>query len=126
MEREKRDEFEKRLLEERGRVLATIARLEANAKSFGDDGELTRYPLHLADEGTDAIEQEKELSVMSAEGRRLYEIDDALRTLYREPEQFGNCARCGAAIDYARLDLVPWANSCARCAGDQGTQPGLS
>ena len=76
---------------------------------------LTSYPLHLADHGTDAIEKEKELLLLSTEGRRLYEIDAALRRLYRDPERFGVCERCGRKIDFERLAIVPWARHCVEC-----------
>ena len=71
--------------------------------------------LHFADEGTDTMEQEKEFLLASKEGRLVYWIDDALRTLYKEPERFGVCAECGSPIGFERLDIVPWARLCVNC-----------
>jgi len=80
-----------------------------------DDGDLTTYPFHLADEGTDAMEKEKDMLLLSAEGRQLYEIDEALRRLYSDSGEFGTCERCGRAIEHDRLRMVPWARYCVAC-----------
>jgi RNA polymerase-binding transcription factor DksA len=117
MDSRRRNDIEKRLLRERSRVLRTFERLDLDARSATDDGDLTSYPLHLADEGTDAMEKEKDLALLSSEGRMLYEIDDALRRLYRDPERFGECERCGRAIEAERLELVPWARLCVTHKG---------
>lgn len=109
--------FEGRLLRERERALRALAEFDERAKvsQRQEDGDLTAYPLHLADEGTDTMEQEKDFLLASKEGRRLYMIDDALRTLYREPEKYGTCAECEGRIEYERLDLVPWTRRCVHC-----------
>jgi DnaK suppressor protein len=117
MNQKQRSHVEKRLLQERSRALEAMAQFDDRYKNTdgGDDGELSNYPLHLADEGTDTMEREKEFLLASQEGRRLYEIDDALRRLYREPESYGTCERCGREIGFERLDLVPWVKLCADC-----------
>ena len=48
-------------------------------------------------------------------GRYLYETDDALRRLYKDPEAFGVCQRCGKEIEMERLDVVPQTTLCAAC-----------
>ncbi len=59
-------------------------------------------------------EQEKD-ALASMEGRRLYALDDALRRLYKTPEKFGVCERCGRDIEEARLEVVPAAQLCGEC-----------
>ena len=108
-----RKKVEARLLEERERVLGSVRRLDDAARDGQEDGGLSRYRMHPADEGTDTIEQEQNFLLASAEGRRLYQIDDALRRLYKEPEAFGRCAVCGREIAAERLDIVPWTTTCA-------------
>ena len=116
MDSKQREQIEKRLLSERARVVRSLERLDEGARNAaGGDGDLTRYPLHLADEGTDAMEKEKELALFSSEGRQFYEINDALRRLYRDPERFGSCERCGREIEFERLNLLPWARYCVEC-----------
>ncbi len=79
------------------------------------DGDLTNYPFHMADQGTDTMEQEKRFLIASQEGRLLWHIDEALRRLYRSPETFGQCASCGRPIAFERLDALPHARFCVDC-----------
>ncbi|HEX6939754.1 MAG TPA: TraR/DksA family transcriptional regulator [Longimicrobiales bacterium] len=117
MNQKQRAHLEKRLLRERERALRALAQFDERSKvsQQEEDGDLTTYPLHLADEGTDTMEQEKEFLLASKEGRMVYWIDDALRTLYKEPERFGRCAECDRPIAFERLDIVPWARLCVDC-----------
>jgi DnaK suppressor protein len=114
---EERTELEIRLREERERALSALRDFDRSRESslLDDTGELTMYRLHPADIGTEAMEQEKQFLLASVEGRRLYEIDDALRMIYSEPERFGTCGRCGQPIGLERLKVLPYATLCARC-----------
>ncbi len=109
--------FEQRLLRERERALKAFRRIDERVRvdPEHDDGDITSYPMHLADEGTDTMEQEKEFLLLSKEGRLLYWIDEALRTLYRRPGDYGHCSECGQEISLERLDLIPWARLCLDC-----------
>src|SRR5919107_155593 len=109
--------LEKRLLEERKLALRELGRLGETfgASTTEADGDLTSYPFHMADQGTDTMEQEKNFVLASQEGRLLWSIDEALRRLYRSPETFGRCESCGQAIAYERLDALPHARFCIRC-----------
>jgi DnaK suppressor protein len=113
MDQKQRDHLEQRLQQERERAIVTLRKLDETR--LEDDGGLTNWPLHLADEGTDAMEQEKALLLMGQEGRRLSDIDEALRRLYNAADDFGVCERCGNEIAFDRLDLVPWARFCVDC-----------
>lgn len=108
--------FEKRLLEERGRVLKELG---THGDTFGsaaqDSGDLSSYSFHMADQGTDAMEREKAFLFASQEGRFLWHIDQALRRLYREPETYGHCHACGDEIRFERLDALPHARFCITC-----------
>ncbi len=117
--------MEQRLLRERERALKAFRHLDERTKvsSQEDDGSLTMYPLHLADEGTDTMEQEKDFLLLSKEGRLVYWIDDALRTLYKQPADYGRCMECGDAIALERLDIIPWARLCLECQRIEETRP---
>src|SRR5687767_16023088 len=109
--------FEKRLLEERKRVLKELGNY---SEAFGAtpqsaDGDLSSYSFHMADQGTDAMEREKAFLFASQEGRFLWHIDEALRRLYRSPETFGKCHNCGQEIAFERLDALPHARYCIEC-----------
>ncbi|MCC6430242.1 MAG: TraR/DksA C4-type zinc finger protein [Gemmatimonadaceae bacterium] len=108
--------FEKRLLEERKRV---IKELGHHGDTFGPngeaDGDTSAYSFHMADQGTDAMEREKAFLFASQEGRFLWHIDQALRRLYKSPETFGKCHQCGNDIAFERLDALPHARFCIAC-----------
>lgn len=109
--------FEKRLLEERRRVLKELGHHD---ETFGTtqqaaDGDLSSYSFHMADQGTDAMEREKAFLFASQEGRFLWHIDQALRRLYKSPETFGKCHNCGEDIPFERLDALPHARFCIAC-----------
>jgi len=109
--------FEKRLLEERKRVLKELGH---HGETFGpnaesDSGDTAAYSFHMADQGTDAMEREKAFLFVSQEGRFLWHIDQALRRLYKSPDTFGKCHQCGEDIAFDRLDALPHARFCIEC-----------
>jgi RNA polymerase-binding transcription factor DksA len=79
-------------------------------------GELSLYRFHPADAGSESQEQEQDFLLTSVEGRRLYQIDEALERLYREPERFGVCTVCGRDIGVDRLEVIPETTLCAEHA----------
>ena len=109
--------FEKRLLEERARVIKEIGH---HGETFGlseteSDGDLGAYSFHMADQGTDAMEREKAFLFASQEGRFLWHVNEALRRLYKTPDTFGKCHNCGEEIAFERLDALPHARYCIAC-----------
>jgi len=110
--------FEKRLLEERRLVLRELGVLAEvmGATEEARTGELSSYRFHMADIGTETMEQEQTMLFASKEGRLLQHIDEALRRLYKTPESFGVCERCGQLIGYERLDAIPHTRLCITCA----------
>jgi DnaK suppressor protein len=110
-----RKHLEKRLLDERKRALRTLTRsVDERADGDGQDqsGDLTSMPLHMADRGTDTMQQELDASNATRVSRELAEIDAALERLYQAPEKFGVCEDTGKPIPFARLDMIPWARTC--------------
>jgi DnaK suppressor protein len=112
MTKDELEQLEKLLLRERERVIKALRALDDSVSPTSGDGDLTTYPLHLADEGTDTMEQEQSFLLLSKEGRLLIDIDLALRTLYKETERYGKCIECGKEVGFARLEIVPWARLC--------------
>ena len=109
--------FMKRLLEERKRALKQLGHMgeTLGATMQESASELTSYPFHMADQGTDTMEREQNMLFASQEGRLLWHVDEALRRLYRAPETFGRCHDCGARIAFERLDALPQARFCVAC-----------
>jgi len=112
---EQRTHIERRLKEERALALQTLNRaIDDHAASTEQDraGDLTKMPSHLADLGTDTIEEELDASNATRTSNELAEIDAALERLYKNPEEFGRCEDTGRDIPFERLDLIPWARTC--------------
>ena len=113
--------FEKRLMEERRRVMKQLAQWDESMRSTiqNADGDLSAYSFHMADQGTDAMEREKAFLFASKEGRYLWHIDQALRRLYKSPELFGICEVTGERIEYERLDALPHARLSYKAKRDE-------
>ncbi len=117
MNKKQLSHLEQRLLEERARVMKELG---IYGKSFSGtlqsaDGDLSSYSFHMADQGTDAMEREKEFLFASKEGRYLWHVNEALRRLYANPQEFGKCQECGEEISFERLDALPHARLCIKC-----------
>lgn len=116
LSKEHRDRIEKRLLQERERALELLEQFDEKPQDMHErSGEMSLYRFHPADLGTEMMEKEKDFLLASNEGRRLYDIDEALRRLYKTPGEFGVCADCGETISVERLEIVPQATHCAAC-----------
>ena len=109
--------LEQRLLEERSRVLRSLGFFDQMTKADREshDTDLAAYTDHMADQGTEAMEREKAALFATKEGRYLYRIEEALRRLYSDPENFGTCHTCGASVGFERLDALPHARYCIEC-----------
>lgn len=109
--------LEQRLLAERARVMKELGYYGEtfNASLQSSDGDLSSYSFHMADQGTDTMEREKQFLFASQEGRYLWHVNEALRRLYGSPETFGTCHTCGQAIAFDRLDALPHARLCITC-----------
>jgi RNA polymerase-binding transcription factor DksA len=108
---EQRRHLETRLQEERERALQVIRRYDEGGSNPADDGDLTNYPFHMADQGTDSSDQDMSVQQADRASRDLEEIDAALERLYEHPERFGLSEKTGHPIAFERLDLIPWART---------------
>ena len=109
----------KRLNEERDRVtrdLAEFARTESEDSRQERSADLSRFPTHAADLGTDANEEEVDASIATRQSAELQQIDDAIDRLTNSPEQYGICENTGEEIPFARLDIIPWARTTVESA----------
>ena len=111
------EHIEKRLLDERARALRSLGLFDQMAKADREsaDSALSVYTDHMADQGTEAMEREKAALFATKEGRYLYRIEEALRRLYNDPDEFGHCHTCGAEVGFERLDALPHARYCIDC-----------
>ena len=106
--------LENRLLQERRKALRALGSFDqvARADRAAGDSNLAAYTDHMADQGTEAMEREKAALFATKEGRYLYRLQEALRRLYRDPDNFGRCHGTGRPINFQRLDALPHARYC--------------
>jgi RNA polymerase-binding protein DksA len=106
------------------RLLALRARLRGDVNQMADaalkknrmesNGDLSSMPIHMADIGSDAYEQEFTLSLMENEEGTLDAIESALERI--EDGTYGECEECGVKIPKARLNAIPYSTMCVKCA----------
>jgi RNA polymerase-binding transcription factor len=106
---------EKKLLEDRGRLLKEINHLDQSfVENLKDSsGDLSGYSFHMADQGSDTFEREMNHLRMTTEGRLLMDTVEALRRLYRG--EYGICQKCGKKVGRERLVALPQARLCLEC-----------
>lgn len=119
--RQELETIEKELLRERERVVRKLTRFQEASRT---DDAMAAFSFHMADEGTDTMAREQAVMMAGDEGRRLQELDAALRRLYRDPERFGLCKECGAPIGMPRLELMPASEHCIECIRREETGGG--
>ena len=115
------------LKEYKDRLLILRARLRGDVSQLADaalrknrteaNGDLSSMPIHMADIGSDNFEQEFTLSLMENDEDVLQQIEGALERI--EENSFGQCEECGAKIPKARLNAIPYAALCVKCASHQ-------
>lgn len=112
-------------------LLALRARLRGDVSQMADaalrknrseaNGDLSSMPIHMADIGSDNFEQEFTLSLMENDGDTLALIETSLERI--EEGTYGQCEECGVKIPKTRLNAIPYATLCVRCAELQERQP---
>lgn len=95
------------LEDERVRLEAVLERVEA------EGGRNLGYGNHMADDASEAFEQAKDLALRQNEEQLLAQVRDALGRFERGT--YGLCEQCGAEIDPARLEALPYAATCLHC-----------
>ena len=121
MKKDRLKHLEQRLRDERARVMKELGYYDEafNSTQQNSDGDLSSYSFHMADQGTDTMEREKQFLFASQEGRYLWHVNQALRRLYAAPETFGRCHTCGKDISFERLDALPHAQLKIGCKGKE-------
>ena len=108
--------YKERLLLLRARLRGDVSQMAEAAlkKSRLDGGEASSMPIHMADLGSDNFEQEFTLGLMENEEVALEKIESALERI--EDGTFGDCEECGVKIPKTRLNAIPYAPTCVKCA----------
>jgi RNA polymerase-binding transcription factor DksA len=83
-------------------------------ENAGGTGNLSNVPLHMADLGTDNYDQEFTLGLIENEQSTLDLVNEALSRM--EKGTYGLCTECSEPISKPRLQAIPYAKHCIRCA----------
>ena len=105
-----------RLLVLRARLLGDMTQMEDNALNK-DGTKTTSMPTSMAELGSDNSDQELTLSLLGSDKDSLDQIETAIQRI--EDGSYGRCEECGGKIPKSRLDAIPYAAQCVRCASQQ-------
>ena len=98
-------EYRDRLLKYRARLLVDLGAIEKEALDVNAD--VSHMPIHMADVGSDAYDQDLKLGMAASERKRIHDIEDALVRIKKKT--YGVCHLTGDKIPDARLKAKPWA-----------------
>ena len=106
------------------RLLAMRARLRGDVGQMTDavlaeppmfaNGAGAAMPMHMADIATDNFEREFTLSLMESTDQTLDQIEESLERI--EDGVYGVCRACECRIPKVRLNAIPYAVLCVKCA----------
>ena len=82
-----------------------------------DHNNTTSMPNHMAELGSGNFDQELTLSLLGSEEDALDQIEAAIERI--ENGGYGQCETCGVKILQSRLEAIPYAALCVRCASQQ-------
>ena len=108
--------YKERLLGLRSRLRGDVTSMaEAALRKSGTEGsETSHMPIHMAELGSDNYEQEFTLSLLATEEDTLGMIEAALQRI--ESSTYGTCLACEGHIPKTRLNAIPHAPFCVKCA----------
>jgi DnaK suppressor protein len=106
-----RAELQGLLERERVKLVRRLQRFGADR----EDVETKSFSQHMAEDASTLTERETAFLLASEEGRRLVAVNQALDRLLHNPESFGHCSGCEAAISFERLEAVPYTELCIGC-----------
>lgn len=101
--------------------LDTVKKKEMDSNLKDEDGDLSAYSFHLADQGTDSHDNERRFLSAQRDGELLHELDIALDKI--DAGTYGQCEECGVKINPARLEALPYAKLCIACKAKEEELP---
>ena len=113
------EKFQKLIAAERRRVAAKLSSIgeEINDRSSSQTSGAQGYSNHMADIGSDAMEQEQAFIHASQGANYMQQLDGALVRI--EKGTYGVCEDCGGKIPVKRLEAFLAARLCIECKSKQ-------
>lgn len=107
--------FKKTLLALRARLTGDVQQIEHSAlRQNRSETELSSMPIHMADVGSDNSHCDSMLRLMENSSDILGKVNAALERI--EEGTYGTCEVCGTKIPKGRLQAIPYATMCVKCA----------
>jgi RNA polymerase-binding transcription factor DksA len=104
-----------RLVTERARLAGQVESLQREFDAIVESSELVSTDdEHDPDGSTIAFERQMVAALLSEARHGVGELDAAIERV--DAGTYGRCARCGGEISTERLDALPAAATCIRCA----------
>lgn len=120
MNDKQRDQYRTKLLALREEILSSgPKKIEPNRQDAATVG--------VADEDAQALSEMMQTLASQHNKKQaedLQRIDQALRKIETEPEEFGVCGECGDDISEKRLSFMPYATLCIECQTAQDPKRG--
>ena len=104
-----------KLLALRASLLGDMTQMEDD--SLQDHSKITSIPTDMEELGSDNADQELTLTLLGSDKDTLDQVEAAIQRI--ENGGYGRCKECGEQIPENRLDAVPYAAECERCASQQ-------
>lgn len=106
--------LKEQLVEERSRLEAEVAEIEAEDRdTLSEASGENAYRDHMADQGSATFERELDMTLEENLRRHLEDVRSALGRI--EAGTYGRCERCSAEIPVERMEAVPTASLCIAC-----------
>lgn len=113
LDQKKLDNYKKSLLKLKESYVQDIKNMSENTNGSNDSGDVSGHVLHMADVATDMYDKEFNLGLASNEREVLSKIEMALKRI--DDKSFGKCSLCDKAIPAARLNALPYVETCLKC-----------
>ena len=104
-----------KLLALRAELLGDMTKMEDD--SLKDHAKTISIPTDKEELGSDNAEQELTLTLLGSDEDILDQVEAAIHRI--EDGGYGRCEKCGEQIPKSRLDAIPYAADCVRCASEQ-------
>ena len=104
-----------KLLALRAELLGDMTKMEDD--SLKDHAKTISIPTDKEELGSDNAEQELTLTLHGSGEDILDQVEAAIHRI--EDGGYGRCEECGEQIPKSRLDAIPYAADCVRCASEQ-------
>ena len=108
-----------KLLALRAKLLGDMTKMEDD--SLKDHAKTISIPTDKEELGSDNAEQELTLTLLGSDEDILDQVEAAIHRM--EDGDYGWCEGCGEEIQKSRLDAIPYAAGCVRCASEQEEVP---